>query len=60
VKDAVGAADRLRAEVSATLAAALGDTGSPGCHRRDRPHCPARPGCPAGLAWRPRPEAAGP
>jgi hypothetical protein len=29
VKDAVGAADRLRAEVSATLAAALGDTGSP-------------------------------
>jgi len=58
VRDAVGAADRLRTEVAAALAAA-NSTGALGPHCPHCPHCPARPGCPAGLAWRPRPEAVG-
>ena len=49
-----------RVEEAMTVAAALAAGEAPAVHPGPHcPHCPARLGCPAGLAWRPRPEAVG-
>jgi hypothetical protein len=60
IRPAVLAHAAERVEEAMTVAAALAAGEAPAVHPGPYgPHCPARPGCTAGIAWLPRPEAVG-